>query len=155
MRLALYQPDMPPNVGTLLRAGACLGVPVDVIEPCGFPYSDHAVRRSAMDYLAHAEIIRHGSWAAFLAKPRQGRLVLLSTKASMAYCDFRFRANDTVLVGQESVGVPDEVAAAADAVLCIPMRPGMRSLNIAVAAAMVLGEALRQTGTLPGPTALK
>jgi tRNA (cytidine/uridine-2'-O-)-methyltransferase len=153
MRLALYQPDMPPNVGTLLRTGACLGVPVDVIEPCGFPYSDRAVRRSAMDYLARAEIVRHASWAAYLATPRPGRMVLLSAKSALAYFDFRFQAGDTLLLGQESAGVPDDVAAAADAVVQIPMRPGMRSLNVAVAAAMVLGEALRQTGAFPEPIA--
>lgn len=145
MRLALYQPDMPPNVGTLLRLAACLGVPVDVIEPCGFPYDDRRVRRAALDYLAHAEIVQHRSWDKFRAAGRPGRIVLLTTRGDMPYVDFRFADTDTLMVGRESAGVPDDVAAAADARVVIPMMAGMRSLNVAVAAAMVLGEALRQT----------
>lgn len=145
MRLALYQPDMPPNVGTLLRLAACLDVAVDVIEPCGFPYDDRRVRRAALDYLEHAEIIRHRSWDAFGAGRGPGRLVLLTTRGEVDYIDYRFEASDTLMVGRESAGVPEDVAAAADARIVIPMKPGMRSLNVAVAAAMVLGEALRQT----------
>lgn len=146
MRLALYQPDMPPNVGTLLRLAACLDVAVDVIEPCGFPYDDRRVRRAALDYLAHAEIAQHRSWEAFRVAGLPGRLVLLTTRGEVPYVDFRFAATDTLMVGRESAGVPDDVAAAVDARVVIPMRAGMRSLNVAVAAAMVLGEALRQTG---------
>lgn len=146
MRLALYQPDLPPNVGTLIRLGACLGVPVDIIEPCGFPFSLAAVRRSALDYAPLAEIEPHVSWAAFRAKSRTGRLVLLTTKASTPYMDAAFAADDTLILGRETAGVPDEVAACADLRVRIPLRPGLRSLNVAVAAAMVLGEALRQTG---------
>jgi tRNA (cytidine/uridine-2'-O-)-methyltransferase len=149
LQLALYQPDLPPNVGTLIRLGACLGVAVHVIEPCGFPFSLQAVRRSAMDYAPHAEIVPHRSWEDFLAARPPGRLVLLSTKASVPYPDFRFAADDTLMVGRETVGVPDEVAARADARVLIPMRPGLRSLNVATAASMVLGEALRQTGGFP------
>ncbi len=149
MRLALYQPDMPPNVGTLLRLAACLGVAVDVIEPCGFPYDDRRVRRAGLDYLEHAEIIRHRSWEAFRAGRGSGRLVLLTTRAEQTYADFRYEATDTLMVGRESAGVPDDVARAADARVVIPMMPGMRSLNVAIAAAMVLGEGLRQTGGLP------
>lgn len=149
MRLALYQPDMPPNVGTLLRLAACLDVAVDVIEPCGFPYDDRRVRRAALDYLEHAEIVRHRSWDAFRAVRAPGRIVLLTTKGQVAYADFRFAATDTLMVGRESAGVPDDVAAAADARVVIPLKAGMRSLNVAVAAAMALGEGLRQTGGFP------
>lgn len=145
MRLVLFEPDMPPNVGTLLRLGACLGVPVDVIEPCGFPYDDRKVRRAAMDYLAHAEIVRHDSWDVYRAQAWSGRLVLLTTKATIAYTDFRFAPDDRLMVGRESAGVPDSVAEFCDARVVIPLRAGMRSLNVAVAAAMVLGEACRQT----------
>lgn len=153
MRLALYQPDMPPNVGTLLRLAACLDLAVDVIEPCGFPYDDRRVRRAGLDYLEHAEIIRHRSWDSFRARSASGRIVLLTTRGDVAYTEFRFAATDTLMVGRESAGVPDDVAAAVDARIVIPMKPGMRSLNVAVAAAMVLGEALRQTaGFAAGPS---
>jgi tRNA (cytidine/uridine-2'-O-)-methyltransferase len=150
LHLALYQPDLPPNVGTLIRLGACLGVPVHVIEPCGFPFSVHAVRRSALDYAPHAEIVAHRSWGDFRSNRPPGRLVLLTTKATLRYPDFGFAPGDTLMVGRETAGVPDEVAAAADARVLIPMRPGLRSVNVATAAAMVLGEALRQTGGFPG-----
>ncbi len=152
MRLALYQPDLPPNVGTLIRLGACLGVPVHVIEPCGFPFSLAAVRRAAMDYAAHADIAAHKSWEAFLAERPAGRLVLLSTKASTPYIGAAFMADDTLMLGRETAGVPDAVAARADLRVRIPMRPGLRSINVAVAAGMVLGEALRQTGAFAGDT---
>lgn len=148
MRIALYQPDIAQNVGTLLRLGACLGVPADIIEPCGFPFGERALRRSGMDYLDHADYTAHASWDAFLAA-RSGRLVLLTTRADVAYTGFRFAPGDVLLLGRESAGVPDEVHARAEARVAIPMAPGLRSLNVAVAAAMVLGEALRQTGEFP------
>ena len=157
MRLALYEPDIPQNAGSLLRLGACLGIGVDIIEPCGFLLSDRNFRRAGMDYLQHADIRRHASWARFRdnfsASARanvHGRLVLLTTRGLTAYTDFAFGAEDTLMVGRESAGVPDDVHAAADARLVIPLLPGLRSLNVAQAAAMVLGEALRQTGGFPG-----
>jgi tRNA (cytidine/uridine-2'-O-)-methyltransferase len=147
MRLALYEPDIPQNTGTILRLAACLGVPVDLIGPAGFDMTDRALRRAALDYLAHVEIERHASFAAFEAvrRSRGSRLVLLTTHAEMPYAAFAFRRGDTLLLGRESAGVPDAVHTAADARLRISMRSGMRSFNVAVAAAMVLGEALRQT----------
>jgi len=153
MRLALYQPDIPQNTGAMLRLAACLGIGVDLIEPCGFVWSDRRLRRAGMDYLEGVALTRHESWTAFqtvLAAQARGRLVLLTTSASTSYAEFAFRPGDTLLVGRESAGVPAEVHAAADARLVIPMRPGARSLNVALAAAIVLGEALRQTGALPG-----
>lgn len=150
MRLALFEPDIPPNAGTLIRLGACLDVPVDIIEPCGFPFSERSFRRASLDYLAQAEIRCHRSWQAFLAARGPGRLVLLTTKAPRAYTDFAFAPDDTLLLGRESSGVPEHVHAAADARLCIPMAPGLRALNVALAGAIVLGEALRQTGLFPG-----
>jgi len=144
MRLALFQPDIAQNVGTILRLGACLGVAVDIIEPCGFPFGDSALRRAGLDYLQHASLTRHPSWSAFL-ESKPARIVLMTTKAEHAYADFAFAETDTILLGRESAGVPAEIAARADARLKIPMQPGMRSLNVAVAAGMVLGEALRQT----------
>jgi tRNA (cytidine/uridine-2'-O-)-methyltransferase len=146
--IALYQPDIPQNAGNILRLGACLGVAVHVIGPAGFDMSDRALRRAGMDYLGQAKIVRHLDWASFEAARRASgeRLVLLTTRAEIAYTDFAFAAGDLLLLGRESAGVPDEVHAAADARIVILMRPGMRSLNVASAAAMVLGEALRQTG---------
>ena len=149
MRLALYQPDIPQNAGAMLRLGACLGVANDIIEPCGFVLDDRRLKRVAMDYQALAEIARHESWRAYLASRDSGRLVLLSTKAALPYHRFAFAASDTLLLGRESAGVPPEVAARADASLRIPLAPSARSLNVALAAALVLGEALRQTGLLP------
>lgn len=148
MRLALYQPDIPQNAGALLRLGACLGVPVDIIEPCGFLLDDRRLRRAGMDYLDRAEMVRHRSWAAYRAD-RAGRLVLLTTAGTQDYTRFAFAAGDTLMVGRESAGVPPEVHAAAHARLAVPMRAGVRSLNVALAAAMVLGEALRQTRQFP------
>ena len=148
MRLALFEPDIPQNAGTLLRLGACLGVAVDIIEPCGFLITDKGLRRAGMDYLELANYRRHDSWAAFAAQ-RQGRLVLLSSKASHPYTEFVFAPDDVLLLGRESAGVPDSMRDAADARLRIPLMPGLRSLNVAVAAAMVLGEALRQTEGFP------
>ena len=149
LKLALYQPDIPQNTGSLMRLCACLGVAMEIIEPCGFLFSDRNFRRAGMDYRAGVQLTRHESWATFEAG-RQGRLVLLTTKASQPYADFAFTPDDTILMGRESEGVPETVHKAADARLLIPMRPGMRSLNMAQAAAMVLGEALRQTGSFPG-----
>ena len=151
MRLALFEPDIPQNAGALMRLGAALGVAVDVIEPCGFLFSDAGLKRAGMDYLPHTEIVRHESWAAFSAAraDRTGRLVLLTTKAATAYTAFAFAADDVLLLGRESAGVPDFVHEAADARLRIPMRAGMRSLNVAQAGAMVLGEALRQVHGFP------
>lgn len=149
MRLALFEPDIPPNLGTILRLGACLETPVHVIEPCGFPFSVQAIRRSAMDYLEHAEIHRHDSWQHFLDEKPNGRLVLMTTRAAIPYTDFRFAPDDILLFGRESKGAPDYVHAAADARLLIPIRPGLRSINVATAAAIVLGEALRQCNAFP------
>ena len=148
MRLALYQPDIAQNTGTMLRLAACLGVGVDVIAPTGFDMTDRALRRAGLDYLEHVEIVRHATFADFeAARQRAGsRLVLLTTRAELPYTSFAFRTSDTLLVGRESAGVPEPVHQAADARLRIPIRPGLRSLNVAVAAAMALGEALRQTG---------
>src|ERR1700732_681964 len=148
MRIALYQPDIAQNAGTILRLCACLGVEAHIVEPAGFPVSDRAFRRAGMDYLEHVALLRHVSWDAFEAwRPQQHlRLVLLSTRATLSYVEYAFRAEDVLLLGRESAGVPEAVHAAADARLVIPMRPGLRSLNVAVAAAMVLGEALRQRG---------
>jgi tRNA (cytidine/uridine-2'-O-)-methyltransferase len=153
LRLALYEPDIPQNAGSLMRLGACLGVGIDIIEPCGFLLSDRNFRRAGMDYLKSADIRRHESWARFRDdfSVRRHRLVLLTTKADMAYCDFRFAPDDTLLVGRESAGVPQAVHEAADARLVIPLKPGLRSLNVAQSAAMVLGEALRQTSLFPKP----
>jgi tRNA (cytidine/uridine-2'-O-)-methyltransferase len=147
-RLCLYQPDIPQNAGTLLRLAACLGVPVDVIEPCGFLWDEKRMRRAGMDYLDRVEVIRHHGWEAFRAV-RQGRLVLLTTKAEARVDGFAFRPDDVIVMGRESAGVPDEVAAACDVRLTIPMRPGVRSLNVAAAATIALWEALRTTGGLP------
>lgn len=148
MRIALFQPDIPQNTGTILRLCACLDVDVDIIEPAGFPVSDRHFRRSGMDYLDHVAITRHASWPHFERwRTENGwRLVLLTTRASTSYLDHRYSDRDILLLGRESAGVPDEVARAADARLVIPIRTELRSLNVAMAAAMVLGEALRQTG---------
>ena len=151
MRLALYEPDIPQNTGTMLRLAACLGVPVDVIGPTGFDITDKALKRAALDYIAHVDLQRHASFAAFetVRRARGGRLVLLTTHGETAYTDFAFRPGDTLLLGRESAGVPPAVHDLADARLRIPIQPGLRSLNVALAAAMVLGEALRQTGARP------
>lgn len=151
MRLALFEPDIPPNLGTLLRLGACLQVPVHVIEPCGFPFSVQAVRRSALDYLEHAEILRHASWEHFLAERPAGRLLLMTSKGAEPYHRFAFREDDIIIMGRESQGAPDYVHQAAEARLVIPIKPGLRSINIATAAAMVLGQALSQLDAFPSP----
>jgi tRNA (cytidine/uridine-2'-O-)-methyltransferase len=151
MRLALYQPDIPQNTGTILRLAACLGVPVDVIGPTGFDMSDRSLRRAGLDYLEHVVLVRHESFADYLtAHARQpGRLILLSSHADQSHTGFAFAPGDTLLLGRESAGVPDEVHARADARIRIPIAKPLRSLNIAVAAALVLGEALRQTDGFP------
>ena len=146
MRLALYQPDIPQNTAAIIRLGACLGVPIDVIEPCGFLFSDAGFRRVGMDYLDLAEVAHHSSWEAFLAA-RSGRIVLMTTKATQSYTGFRFADSDILLLGRESAGVPEAVHNCADARLRVPLRPHRRSLNVALTAAMAIGEALRQTAT--------
>jgi tRNA (cytidine/uridine-2'-O-)-methyltransferase len=146
MRLALYQPDIPQNAGAVFRLGACLNVPVDVIEPCGFVLDDRRLKRVAMDYGAQAEISRHRSWEKFAAGTNGRRIILLTTQGGTPYTEFAFDPSDILLLGRESAGVPDEVHQAADARLIVRMAPGARSLNVVTAAAMVLGEALRQTG---------
>jgi tRNA (cytidine/uridine-2'-O-)-methyltransferase len=152
MRIALYQPDIPQNAGALIRLGACLGVGVDIVEPCGFVFSDRGFRRAGMDYLERAETRRHASWNAYLDwrhSTATGRLVLLTSKGSAPYTEFAFAPGDTILLGRESEGVPAEVHDAADARLRIPLLSGLRSLNVAQAGAMALGEALRQTHGFP------
>ena len=145
MRLALYQPDIPQNTGTIVRLAACLGVGVELIEPAGFLLGDRQFRRAGLDYLERAALRRFSSWETFLATRDPGRLVLLTTKAELAHLHFAFRADDTLLLGRESAGVPEDVHATADARVRVPMHPGARSLNVAIAAAIALGEALRQT----------
>ena len=153
MRVALYQPDIPQNTGTILRLAACLGIAVDIIEPAGFALTDRALRRAGMDYLRHVDLQRHLDFASFDRRRRQenpeGRLVLLTSHATTAYTDFRFATEDCLLFGRESAGVPRKVHHLADARLAVPMIAGRRSLNIAVACAMALAEALRQTGGFP------
>lgn len=146
LRIALYQPDIAGNTGTILRLAACLGLAVDIIEPAGFDASDRNLRRAGMDYLEMAALTRHADWHAFEARRRLAgrRLVLASTKASLAYTHFAFRSGDILLLGRESSGVPEHVHETADARLLIPMRAGARSINVALAAAMVAGEAIRQ-----------
>lgn len=146
MLLALYQPDIPQNAGTLLRMAACLDVDVHLIEPAGFTLNDKAFKRAGLDYLDRVALTRHVSFDAFLDHGPEGRLVLLSTKAEIAYTDFSYRASDILLAGRETAGVPPEVRALADCAVTIPLAQNTRSLNVAIACAMVLGEALRQTG---------
>jgi tRNA (cytidine/uridine-2'-O-)-methyltransferase len=148
MRLALFQPDIPQNLGGAIRLCACLGVPLDVIEPCAFPLSDRSLKRAALDYGPKADIARHDSWADFLedAARAAGRLVLFTTKGASPLYDFSFAPQDILLMGRESAGVPDAVHSAAHARLFIPIRPETRSLNVIAAAAIGLSEALRQTG---------
>ncbi len=154
MRLALFQPDMPQNTGTMLRLGACVDVEVDIIEPCGFVFSEHALRRYGMDYLEFVKYRRHNSWDDFLKYAKEhpdeyGRIVLLTTKSSHPYTKFEFLPNDVLLLGRESAGVPQIVHDTVDARLVIPMTKVARSINVAVSATMVLGEALRQTNLFP------
>lgn len=148
MRIALYQPEIAGNVGAILRLAACMDVAVDIIDPCGFPFSDKKLKRSGMDYAERVDLTRHADWAAFhAAKP--GRLILMSSKADRLLGDFSFVASDTLLMGQESAGVPDHIRTACDAAIRIPMAPGLRSFNISVATGIATFDALRQTGQLP------
>lgn len=158
MRLALYQPDIAQNTGTILRLCACLGVAVDVIGPTGFDMSDRTLKRSALDYLDHVELKRHISFSEFMnwrtsteANTKRGRLVLLSAHAETPHISFAFEPNDILMLGRESAGCPETVHSQVDARITIPMRPGLRSLNVAVTAAIALGEALRQTNEFPSP----
>ncbi|WP_296577209.1 tRNA (cytidine(34)-2'-O)-methyltransferase [Phreatobacter sp.] len=152
-RIALYQPDIAQNTGTILRLAACLGIAVDIIEPAGFPVSDKAFRRSGMDYLDHVTWNRHDDFTAFETwRAAEGRrLVLMTTRAALPYAAFAFRPGDVLMAGRESAGVPEAVHTAADAGIRIPMRPGLRSLNVAVSVSMVAGEALRQLAAFPSP----
>ena len=152
LTIALYEPDIPQNTGTVLRLCACLGIEAHIIEPAGFPTSERAFRRAGMDYLNAVTLVRHPSWRQFDDWRRQERhrLVLFTTAATASYLDYRFEPDDILLFGRESAGVPQDVHAAADARLTIPMRAGLRSLNVAIAAAMAAGEALRQTRQMPG-----
>jgi tRNA (cytidine/uridine-2'-O-)-methyltransferase len=152
MRLALFQPDIPQNVGAMMRLCACLGITMDIIEPCAFALNDKSMKRAALDYGPLGTVQRHPSWEDFLAAPErtEGRLVLMTTKSAAPYVDFAFAAGDTLLMGRESAGAPEAVHAAAQARLFIPIRAETRSLNITTAAAMALGEALRQTRLMPG-----
>jgi tRNA (cytidine/uridine-2'-O-)-methyltransferase len=150
MRIALFEPEIAGNVGAVLRLGACLAVPVDLIEPLGFLWDDKRVRRAAMDYIDHVEVTRHRDWAAFQGTIGAARLVLMTSKASLSPYDFGFCADDVLLFGKESAGVPDAVAEQCAARLRLPMAPGVRSFNLAMSAGLTAGEALRQTGGLPG-----
>jgi tRNA (cytidine/uridine-2'-O-)-methyltransferase len=159
MRLALFEPDIPQNCGTILRMAACFGVPVDIIEPCGFIFGGRQMRRAGMDYLDQVEVSQHASWAKFAESRAEsqvnsranlvGRLVLLTTRAEQTHTDFQFKSNDCLILGRESAGVPDLIHDNVDARLRIPMESGLRSLNVAISAAVVLGEALRQTSGFP------
>ena len=150
MRLALYEPDIPQNLGAFIRLAVCMGTPLDIIEPCGFPVDDKRIRRAAMDYYDLARVSRHASWDAFRRDRVAGRLVLLTTAGDQVFPAVSFQASDILLLGRESAGVPDDVHRAADLRLRIPLRPALRSLNVALAATMVLTEALRQTDGFSG-----
>jgi tRNA (cytidine/uridine-2'-O-)-methyltransferase len=152
VRLALFEPDIPQNTGALLRLAACFGVAVDVIEPCGFLLDDRRLKRAALDYAADLVLCRHVSWPAFLAcRESRSRLILMTTAGTVALHHFTFAADDTILLGRESAGVPEAVHRAAAARVVIPLRRGVRSLNVALAGAIALAEGLRQTGLLPEP----
>jgi len=144
LRLASYQPDIALNLGSMIRLGACFSVPIDVIEPCGFPFSVKALRRSAMDYADIADITRHNSWDTYLSEKPAGRIVLMTTVGATPLWDFQFQSGDTILMGRESAGAPPEVHTRADAAVLIPMPGGGRSLNVAMSAGIAVGEALRQ-----------
>jgi tRNA (cytidine/uridine-2'-O-)-methyltransferase len=152
MRIALYQPDIAGNVGTILRMAACFGVPCDIIHPCGFAFSERGLKRAGMDYVMQADISQHADWTAFetSATLAKRRIILLSSKASIALTQTKFEPEDIILMGSESAGVPENVHCRADQRVHIPMRAGFRSLNVAVAAGIALAEGLRQTGQFPG-----
>lgn len=145
MRLVFFQPDIPQNLGGAIRLSACFAAPLDIIEPCGFPLTDRALKRASLDYGSLATLTRHDSWPAYVSAPQDGRLVLFTTKGATDLWDFRFEANDRLMFGRESAGVPDAVAAAADARVRIPLQDGARSLNVTVSAGIALAEAIRQT----------
>ena len=149
MRIALFEPEIAGNVGNVMRLGACMGAGVDLIEPLGFPWDDRRVRRAAMDYIDHVEVVRHASFEAFREAKAGQRLVLFTTRATQSSYDFAYRPDDILLFGKESAGVTCEVRAAVDASVRLPMKPKVRSLNLATSAGLALGEALRQTGALP------
>lgn len=155
MRLALYQPDIPQNAAAVLRLAAGLGLPVDIIEPCGFLWDDRRLRRVAMDYPSKVQTERHVNWSCFrdAAGVRGARVILLTTAGAVAHVDFAFRPDDVLLLGREGSGVPEAIHAAADSRVTVPMAPGVRSFNVVTAAAMVAGEALRQTGGWPAAVA--
>lgn len=148
LEIALYQPDIPPNTATILRFAACLDLTVHIIEPAGFQWSEKSFRRAGMDYIDMARIVRHVSWSAFCEAMQSRRIVLATTGSDIAYTDFRFEKDDILLLGRESAGVPDTVHDHADARITIPLKPGLRSLNVAIACAMIAGEALRQIRNL-------
>lgn len=148
MKIALYQPDIAGNVGTMIRLGACMGINIDIIEPCGFPFSKEKIRRSGMDYIDHVKITRYASFEEFKEKNKKSRVVLLTTKSEQSYIKFSFKKDDILMVGRESAGVPDTVHKNVEARILIPMKNKMRSLNVAVSLSMVLGEAMRQTDLL-------
>ena len=154
MRIALFEPDIPQNTGTILRLAACLGLEAHIIEPAGFPVSDRAFRRAGMDYLDRVRLMRHASWDAFDTWRRREclRVILFTTRVATPYFDHQFRSTDILLFGRETSGASEKVHAAADVRLVIPMRPGLRSINVAMSCAMVVGEALRQTKEWPPPT---
>lgn len=150
VRIALFEPEIAGNVGAVLRLGACMGAAVDLIEPLGFVWDDARVRRVAMDYIDHVSVSRHADFAAFRASNAGRRLILFTTKGQQSAYDFAYQPDDVLLFGKESAGVPADVAAVCDARVRLPMRAGVRSMNLALSAALALGEALRQTGGLPG-----
>jgi tRNA (cytidine/uridine-2'-O-)-methyltransferase len=149
MRIALFEPEIAGNVGAVLRLGACMGVAVDLIEPLGFAWDDARVRRTAMDYIDHVSVTRHRDWTTFRASIKEARLVLFTTRGSVSAYDFAYRPGDVLLFGKESAGVPEHVHAACSGRIRLPMRPEVRSMNLAMSAGLALGEALRQTGELP------
>ncbi len=151
MRIALFQPDIAANAGTIIRLGACMSVAIDIIEPCGFPFGDAALKRAGLDYIPKAMLTRHGSWPDFLAST-SNRLVLATTKAVTDYCAIAYAPDDILLLGRETAGVPTDVAQACAVKIRIPMATQMRSLNVAIAAGMILGEMLRQTNAFPAIT---
>ena len=150
MRIAMFEPEIAGNVGAVLRLGACMGAAVDLIEPMGFAWDDRRVRRAAMDYIDHVEVVRHAGFEAFFATLGEARLILFTTKTTQSAYSFAYRADDVLLFGKESAGVPEHVTEASHARVRLPMRPEVRSLNVATSAAIALAEGLRQTGTLPG-----
>lgn len=149
IEIALYQPDIAPNAASIMRMAACFGLRVRIIEPAGFTWSDSTLKRAGMDYLAKADLLRDASWDAFCRATSGRRRILLSTRSALPFTDFTFQGDDILIMGRESAGVPETVHAAADARLLIPMRPGLRSLNVAMACAIVTSEALRQLRMYP------